>query len=185
MTPHWGSDSVMAAPRDVGAVPTAAGASVTTVSPNMIDIPRIGARAPVVPVATLPGRELDIPRNPDVVGWWSGGAKPGARTGTAILAGHINYAGVEGVLAKIGTLNPGDLVYITGGRREHHVKLTFRITGVRTYEKTALPYQEVFDQSSVGRLAIVTCGGAFDANTGNYLDNIVVFAVPVAHTTAR
>jgi hypothetical protein len=24
----------------------------------------------------------------------------------------------------------------------------------------------------------VTCGGPFDASTGNYLDNIVVFAVP-------
>jgi hypothetical protein len=31
-----------------------------------------------------------------------------------------------------------------------------------------------------GRLVLVTCGGPFDASTGNYLDNIVAFAVPVA-----
>jgi hypothetical protein len=54
----------------------------------------------------------------------------------------------------------------------------FAITGVRTYHKTALPYKEIFDQKSVGRLAIVTCGGPFDAQTGNYLENIVAFAVP-------
>ena len=49
---------------------------------------------------------------------------------------------------------------------------------MRTYHKTTLPYKQIFDQKSVGRLAIVTCGGAFDARTGNYLDNIVAFAVP-------
>jgi hypothetical protein len=27
-------------------------------------------------------------------------------------------------------------------------------------------------------VALVTCGGPFDAATGNYLDNIVAFAVP-------
>jgi len=115
-----------------------------------------------------------------VVGWWGGGAKPGARQGTAILAGHINYAGVTGELAKIGSLDPGDTVYVYGRRAGHEVRLKFLITGVRTYDKTALPYQEIFDQRSVGRLAIVTCGGAFNPITGNYLDNIVAFAVPAS-----
>ncbi len=68
-----------------------------------------------------------------------------------------------------------------GKRAGKEVRLTFRITGVRTYKKTALPYAEIFDQKSVGRLAIVTCGGAFDFSTGNYLDNIVAFAVPAKH----
>ena len=111
------------------------------------------------------------------MGWWRYGAKPGAAKGTAILDGHINYAGVEGVLSRIGTLNPGDIVYIYGLDNGKQTVLTFKITGVRTYDKTALPYKEIFNQQSVGRLAIVTCGGPFDANTGNYLDNIVAFAV--------
>jgi hypothetical protein len=40
-----------------------------------------------------------------------------------------------------------------------------------------LPYKKIFDQHAPGRLAIVTCGGPFDASTGNYEDNIVAFAV--------
>jgi hypothetical protein len=28
------------------------------------------------------------------------------------------------------------------------------------------------------RLAIVTCGGPFDAATGHYVDNVIVWAVP-------
>jgi hypothetical protein len=82
------------------------------------------------------------------------------------------------VLASIGTLHPGDAVFVTGRHGSTRVKLRFSITGVRTYRKTALPYRQIFDQRSVGRLAIVTCGGPFDASTGNYEDNIVVFAVP-------
>ena len=135
------------APRNIGEVPTDAGALVPYVSPNRIEIPSIDAAAPIVRVGTLPGRELQIPLNPKVVGWWGGGAKPGARKGTAILAGHINYAGVTGELAKIGTLDPGDTVYVYGKRGDKQVRLKFLITGVRTYDKTALPYQEIFDQT--------------------------------------
>jgi sortase family protein len=147
------------------------------VSPHSIEIPKLAARAPIVKVGTR-DRELDIPLDPKIVGWWDGGARPGARTGTAILAGHINFSGVSGVLARIGTLDPGDTVYVTGVHHAKKVRLKFRITGVRTYHKTALPYRQIFDQRSVGRLAIVTCGGPFDASTGNYEDNIVAFAVP-------
>ena len=64
-------------------------------------------------------------------------------------------------------------------------KLSFKITGVRTYDKQRLPYQQIFDQKSVGRLAIVTCGGPFDASTGNYRDNIVAFAVPATSKPSR
>ena len=53
-----------------------------------------------MPVGTTPDGELEVPLNPKVVGWWHYGAKPGAKTGTAILAGHINYAGVAGSMAR-------------------------------------------------------------------------------------
>jgi hypothetical protein len=177
VSPNWGKHNANAAPRNVGTVPTMHGKLVSYVSPNSIDIPKLKARAPIVRVGTQ-NRELAIPLDPKIVGWWDGGARPGARKGTAILAGHINYSGVTGVLARIGSLNPGDTLYVTGMHKKKKVRLTFRITGVRTYKKTVLPYQQIFDQRSVGRLALVTCGGAFDSSTGNYEDNIVAFAVP-------
>ncbi len=78
--------------RQVGTVPTGGGRLVGLVVPRRIVIPRLHASAPIVAVGTR-HRELTIPLSPKVVGWWSGGAKPGQRTGTALLAGHINYAG--------------------------------------------------------------------------------------------
>lgn len=73
--------------------------------------------------------------------------------GHAILTGHVNYAGVTGVLATINKLDPGDTVYISGHRRGARVRLAFRVTGVRTYHETALPYRQIVDQQSVGRIA--------------------------------
>jgi hypothetical protein len=167
--------------RNVGTVPSTGPTTRTTlalITPDHIEIPKLGVRAPIVDVGTGAAGELDVPLNPKTVGWWSAGARPGASRGTAILAGHINYSGVEGALAHIGSLNPGDTVYVDGRYHGRASRLGFHITGVRTYTKQALPYQQVFDQNSVGRLALVTCGGPFDAATGNYLDNIVAYAVP-------
>jgi hypothetical protein len=182
LSPNWGKHNPITAPRDVGVVPQAASpvAAVTVVSPDRIVIPKLKTDAPIVQVGTEPDGALEIPLNPKITGWWKYGAKPGAKVGTAIIAGHINYAGVEGALARIGTLNPGDRVYVYGLVAGTQKRLEFRVTGVRTYIKKHLPYKEIFDQKSVGRLAIVTCGGPFDASTGNYLDNIVAYAVPVS-----
>lgn len=183
LSPNWGKHNPITAPRDVGVVPhTQVGSPVAAqivISPDRIVIPKLQTEAPIVPVGTDSGGALEIPLNPKIAGWWKYGAKPGAKVGTAIIAGHINYAGVEGALARIGTLNPGDQVYVYGIVAGQQQRLTFRITGVRTYLKKNLPYKEIFNQKSVGRLAIVTCGGPFDPSTGNYLDNIVAYAVPV------
>jgi hypothetical protein len=183
-SPFWGHNP-QAPARNVGVIPTTvptpgrAQVVAAIVSPSRIEIPKLKANAPIVRVGTTPDGELEVPPDPHAVGWWQYGAKPGAATGTAIFAGHVNYGGVTGSMAQIGRLNPGDEVDVFGKQnaRDRH-ELKFKVTGVRTYHKTRLPYKQIFDQKSVGRIAIVTCGGPFDASTGNYRDNIVVFAVP-------
>jgi len=187
-SPNWGVHNVIAAPRHVGEVPfhkvpvarpvDATGvAPAIAVAPYRIQIPAINAGAPVIDIGTSSDKELEPPLPPTTVGWWKLGAQPGAPTGTAVIAGHINSSGVTGALARIGQLDPGDKVIVHGLRDGHRTELTFVVTGVRTYSKATLPWQKVFDQQVAGRLALVTCGGPFDASTGNYLDNIVAYAV--------
>jgi hypothetical protein len=50
---------------------------------------------------------------------------------------------------------------------------------MRAYAKAVLPAASIFSQHVAARLAIVTCGGPFDAATHHYLDNIIAYAVPV------
>ena len=182
-SPNWGTTNAQAPARDTGTIPIAVATRPTAtqvvlnLNPNRIRIPKIHANAPIQNMGETKDRELDIPLNPKDVGWWDGGAHPGAAVGTAVLAGHINYAGVTGELARIGTLDVGDLIYVSGYRDNKVTTLTFKVAGVRTYSKTTLPFTQIFDQDVAGRLAVITCGGPFDAHTGNYLDNIVVYAV--------
>jgi LPXTG-site transpeptidase (sortase) family protein len=186
VSPYWGRGGGNPAPKSVaggsvGFVPVRTAAASLQLSPDRVEIPKLSAEAPIVKVGTTADDELDIPLNPKVVGWWSPGAQPGARRGTAVLAGHINYAGVTGTLSAIGTLRPGDRVLVFGHHRGKHRELTFRVTRVRMFYKTHLPYENIFDQHIKGRLALVTCGGPFDASTGNYLENVVVYATPASH----
>ncbi len=180
---HKGATSPVAEPV-VAPVPSSTGTYEVPLAPTRIEIPKLKAKAPIVKVATLPNNELEIPENPKIVGWWSPGAQPGAKTGTAVIAGHINFKGVDGTLSKIGKLDTGDTVKVFGKYNATDKMVEFRVTAVRTYHKKALPYREIFDQKVAGRIALVTCGGPFDASTGNYLDNIVVYGVPVTTTDA-
>jgi Sortase domain len=176
-------------PIDIGTVPTAepraprssprttAPPPAAPVLPSRLRIARLGVDSAVVPVVVDPTGALGVPRDPHVIGWWADGAKPGAVRGTAILDGHVNYAGVEGSLAHLERLRPGDPIELDGTAGGKPVRLRFTVTGTRSYSKHALPAAEVFDQRSVGRLVLVTCGGPFNASSGNYEDNILTYAM--------
>ena len=69
-------------------------------------------------------------------------------------------------------MHPGDHVVVT--RRDGR-SITFVITGVRQYSKTAFPTIDVYGDTAVPTIRLVTCGGAFDSSTHHYLSNIVAF----------
>ena len=61
---------------------------------------------------------------------------------------------------------------------EPHSSVRYRVAAVRTYPKqTGIP-PDVFTRAGSPRLVLITCGGPFDSATGNYEDNVVLYAVP-------
>jgi hypothetical protein len=59
----------------------------------------------------------------------------------------------------------------------------FRVTKVLQFSKTSFPDELVFGSHGVRSLQLVTCGGPFDASTGHYLANVVVFSRLVSATS--
>jgi Sortase domain len=172
------SSTAVAASRDARLSRGAAGpAKITaTVIPVRLRIAVIAVSAPVVPVGVAADGTLGIPASPSVVGWWAGGGSPGQPSGAIVLVGHVDSAAQgPGALFKLQQLRPGAVVTITAGGRAWH----YDVRAVRAYAKATLPSAAVFGQRVTPRLVIITCGGPFDAATGHYLDNIVVYAVPV------
>jgi hypothetical protein len=143
--------------------------------PAALTIPALQVRATVLPVVTSHGT-LGVPDDPAQVGWWTGSALPGASTGSVVIDGHVDSATAgPGALFRLADLHTGDLILVTtttGDRR------SYTVTGRRVYLKAGGLPPALFAATGPPRLVLISCGGPFNRATGNYLDNIAVFAVP-------
>ncbi len=175
------------APADSGRGPIAAApapkagdatalAGATSFSPRRLQLPS-GRAVPILSEGTREDGSLEVPDDPATVGWWSGGAQPGAPYGPTVLAGHIDsHAYGLGALAELATARPGAAVVVSGATGE----IRYRITTVTRVPKADLvPGTDAFDQAGRPRLVLITCGGTFDRATHHYADNILITAVPV------
>jgi LPXTG-site transpeptidase (sortase) family protein len=141
--------------------------------PTSIGIPQLGVTAPVVSIKAVHAA-LTPPSDASTVGWWSGGAQPGAARGSAIITGHTVHNG-GGAFDDLDQLVPGAVVQVATVRGP----LRYKVMTVTTYRKATLAKRaaQVFDQGVPGRLVLVTCE---DWNGQIYLSNVVVVAVPMA-----
>lgn len=143
--------------------------------PVAIYIPHIGVQAKIISLGLTSGGAVRVPplTRPFLTSWYNRGPTPGA-PGAAVIFGHVDSAAVgPAVFYRLGDLRPGDLVYVT--LRDGRTAL-FRVYSAALYRKAELPDQAIYGYTSWPSLRLVTCGGQFDAATGHYLSNTVVFA---------
>lgn len=170
-----GPSAAPTAPVSPTAVPV-----VDSLGPDELAIPSIDVSAPVYPEA-ISNYSLDIPGNVKDVGIWNDGGQVDGSDGTVLLAGHINwYNQGNGVLYDLATIKPGALIYLSDATGR---VTSWKAVSLQAYPKAQLP-QGIFAPVGPRRLAIVTCGGAFDPQTGHYADNVVVMATPAATSVA-
>jgi hypothetical protein len=141
--------------------------------PLRLAIPSAGVTAPVAPIGVRPDGSLALPDSPRTVGWWIGSAAAGDRRDGTLLAGHVDSAreGV-GALAALRGLAQGDPILVIDAFGVGH---RYAVDARRSYPKYALP-REVFRIGGRPGLTLVTCGAPFDRATGQYRDNVVVYA---------
>ncbi len=140
-------------------------------APRRLSIPTIGIDAAIVPLGLNPGGTLEVPTDFAAAGWYRLGAGPGER-GRAVIVGHVDSTSGPAVFYRLGELAPGDPVRVSW---RSGVSLLFRVYAIREYPKSAFPTSLVYGGTRARELRLVTCGGPFDAQTGHYLDNVVVF----------
>jgi sortase (surface protein transpeptidase) len=115
---------------------------------------------------------LEVPPGAYPVGWYHGSARPGQQ-GAAVLAGHVDWEGEPGAFYGLRELVPGDTVDV---ERADGTVATFVVDRVETHPKDDFPSEAVYGRIDSAGLRLITCGGAVDEETGQYLDNVVVFA---------
>ncbi|MFG1881656.1 class F sortase [Micromonospora sp. NPDC049102] len=147
-------------------------------APVRVQIPTIGVRADIVAVGVDAAGVLEVPPldKPTLAGWYRHGVSPG-ETGNAVLVGHVDSPAGPAVFFDLGRLRAGQELQVT--RSDARVT-TFTVDGVQAYPKDRFPSGLVYGPADVAGLRLITCGGRFDDATGNYVDNIVVFATRTA-----
>jgi LPXTG-site transpeptidase (sortase) family protein len=140
--------------------------------PRRVVIDRLRMDAPVVRISTV-GDALIPPSDPQQLGWWSAGAPPGARRGSALVTGHTVHTG-GGAMDDLERMHRGDRVTVYTGRGI----IAYDVRSVDVFGKGSIARhaQQLFSQEVRGRLVLVTCE---DWDGTRYLSNVVVVATPV------
>lgn len=146
--------------------------------PVRLRIPAIGVSSSLLQLGLKADHSVEVPPLSQVgtAGWYKYSAPPGV-AGSTVVLGHVDSAAAPGVFFRLVSLQPGDEVDVA---RADGSTAVFRVDGVKEFSKSAFPSKLVYYPTSYPSLKLVTCGGQFDAATGNYLDNIVAFTTLVA-----
>lgn len=163
------------APPSPAAQAAAPGAPVLKrAKPTRLRIPQIAVDAPFTELALGPTGQLDAPPPDDknLVGWYRDGVTPGER-GSAVVAGHIDTSKGPAVFLLLSLLLPGNKVEVS---RADGTVAVFSVDSVETFAKNAFPDQKVYGKTPDAQLRLITCGGTYDKQKRDYLDNVVVFA---------
>ena len=154
--------------------PASVAAPLASSAPVTIAIPAIGVKAPVTRLDLSADGTVQVPPldNHNLAGWYDRSVTPGAK-GTSVILGHVDdYAGPS-VFYNIKNLHSGETIDVV---RADGSTAVFAVDGVQKAVKASFPTSEVYGNVTYPALRLVTCGGPFDAKTGEYLDSIVVYA---------
>jgi len=189
--PLAGPAAAQRAPRSaIGSAPRAPSGAVAPVvvarsAPVELSIPAIGVAVPVSELGLNPDGTVQVPTDFQEPGWYRLGPSPG-EVGAAVILGHVDSTQGPAIFFQLRSLQTGDQVAVS---LADGVVANFVVTAVAMYPKAQFPDQQVYGSQGNSALQLVTCGGTFDAQTGHYLSNVVVYTslvstTPAASTTA-
>jgi sortase (surface protein transpeptidase) len=182
-TPTVSAESVTASPSPSAAPQTSAQPSASPPpvvvamaesKPVRITIPKINAESSLIPLGLAADGTLAVPpvSKPLQAGWFTGGPTPG-EDGPAVIVGHVDGVKRPGIFYRLRELAVGDAVAVA---RADGTTAKFVVSDKQQVAKSRFPTDRVYDETPGPELRLITCGGAFDRPTRNYLDNLIIYA---------
>jgi hypothetical protein len=139
--------------------------------PERVRIGALDIDLETIPLGLRDDGALEVPEDPYVAGWWTGGANPGER-GPAVIVGHVDSYEGPGAFYGLGDVDEGERVSIDRG---DGTSVHFLVDRVETHPKDDFPTAAVYGDTEAPTLRLVTCAGEFDPQARSYEDNVVVF----------
>lgn len=167
--PGWGSGQGLAGA--LGLNPTQSEGT----APVSISIPDATVDAEVERSQIVDGVMLD-PSGPWVVSWYQETGELGEFTNT-VMSGHVDYWDVgPAVFYTVSQLPEGAQISVTG---ENGAIYTYAVEWIEDYEVAGLTPEainEIVGETDYRALTLITCGGEFDYERGEYLYRTVIRA---------
>ncbi len=168
--PGWGAGQGLAGP--LGLNPVAGNDGTAPVS---IAIPDATVDAEVERNQIVDGVMLD-PSGPWVVSWYQETGELGELNNT-VMSGHVDYWDVgPAVFYTVAQLAEGAPITVKG---ENGATYTYAVEWIRDYEVAGLTPEainEIVGPTDYRALTLITCGGEFDYDRGEYLYRTVIRA---------
>ncbi|WP_308123736.1 class F sortase [Modestobacter marinus] len=152
--------------------PTPGALQLPPSDPVRVRIPALGITSPVVRLGLDGDGAMEVPPAADPVGWYTGSPTPG-ELGPAVLAGHVDWGGEPGAFDGLAALLPGESVVV---QRADGTVATFTVDRVEEHGKDGFPTDRVYGDLDHAGLRLITCGGDFDRDSGDYPHNVIAFA---------
>lgn len=155
--------------------PKVVGPVMRSSKPVRVAIPAIAVRSSLLSLGQTTKGTMETPhgRDYDKAGWYRYSPTPGS-LGPAVIAGHVDSAKAgPSVFFRLGSLHTNDKILVT---RADGSLATFTVNSIKRFSKSHFPSKLIYGDTDHAALRLITCGGEFDRSSGNYLDNIVVFA---------
>jgi hypothetical protein len=143
-------------------------------APTRVIMAALNIDGPVLPVGVNAASQLDVPPDARTLVWYRYGPSPGG-PGSAVIAGHLNWRGTNGIFARLDKTPVGatiTVVYDDGSKRD------FIVSSVELVDKPAVAVNGTFAREGDRLLRLVTCGGEFEKAVRSYRSNVVVTAIP-------
>lgn len=163
-----------AAPSTPKPAPTT-GPAMAASKPTRIQIPSINVDSALIDLGLNSDGTLEVPpfEKDAPASWYRGSPTPG-EIGPAVILGHVDtYKAGPVVFYRLGDMRPGDGVSV--GRADGSTA-KFTVDRVESFPKDGFPELEVYGNTDRAELRLITCGGDWDPDKHQYVDDVVVFA---------
>lgn len=141
-------------------------------APARLLIPAINVDAEVKHVGIAKSGNMAVPYEYDDTGWYRGGTIPG-QEGSAVINGHVDTGfGLPAVFARLQELEPGDEIFVETAEGR---KLRFIVEVTEVAKVGEISTDLLFNRADTARLNLITCEGAFDAETETYDSRRIIY----------
>jgi LPXTG-site transpeptidase (sortase) family protein len=140
--------------------------------PLRLYIPRINIDASIEQVGLTHDNKMDIPKGPDVVGWFNLGTIPGD-IGSSVMAGHFGWKdNIPAIFDNLHRLKIGDKIYVENEKKEITV---FVVRDIRKYNKNENTDEIFYSNDSIAHLNLITCIGSWNTIEQSHNERLVIF----------